>query len=418
MYAETHVHSRMTLVTQPVTAHSPASPNAEAVPQYDPAAIAKAAERSLASYRSLFAPAHHLGPINRDAYDRDVFTWYDETGASLAALGFTALGDRKVVKQAGVAEPGAGPFARRFVSRDHTHRVDIFQVKSPKDGTWTRVVNLIAETSDGFFVWTSTAAPRWNTPGHVLLEHWPGETGLVALVGAHATRVAAYLQSHDGVSTVTLASLDDVIASENRCQARTGAFRAAQGVPSVEELLRLGSEPELARLTHEAMCNLAAGRAPQAERAEAWHVTTVELPRNDRGTMSLTALIEFAVEQGLAQVEKVGSPLHPFLVEETGRAHFFVPASGDGDPMEIALQTLRGDGRHATACALVIDSRIAIGNEAKTDAIVVVASARDAAEGEIWAHRYRPRGWLRSFKRIAAREKVAASKNLFAEAAA
>ena len=393
------------------------TPAVTAVPQYDEAVVRKTAEKLLTSYRTLFAESYAYGPITPGAYEREVFAWYDETTAAFATLGFTALGDLKVVKDATKLEPGAGPFARRFVSGDHLHRAEIFQLKSPKSGTWTRVLNLVTEVSDGRFVWTSTSVPSWTTPDHILREAQPPATSPAELYRAHVARVVAHLASRDGLEVVAIRSLDDVLASENRCQARIGAFRRWQAMPTVEELERLGTEPTLARLVHEAMRAIVAGgptvaASPGAE----WQVTTVELTPPRREAMSLGALIEFALDQGLAQVEKAGSPLHPFLVTERGRAWFFVRTKGDGDPMAIALETLRAEGASATACALVMDSRIALGGGEKVDAVVVMVSQRDGGEGEVWAAGYRPKGLLRAFKRLPLREKVAASKNLFAEA--
>lgn len=386
-------------------------------PHYDESLVRQTADRLLASYRTLFVDSYPLGPINRDAYPSDVFEWYDAMTASLASRGFTPLGDLKIVKDASRPEPGAGPFARRFVSNDHVHRIDLFQVKGAPDAPWTRVVNIVAELSDGRFVWTTTTPPRWNTPDHVLLEYIPGDTPLEKVLDSHVTRLGTHLTANAGVTTVRLATLAQVLDSENRCQARTAAFRRAQGVPSVDELIRLGSERTLATLTHRAMHETVFGgaTAPSADASE-WHVTSVDLPRKGSGAMSYAALIEFALDQGTKQVAEVGSPLNPFLVTESGRAHFFVSLKGDGDPIEIALRTLRTDASAATACALVLDSRITMRDGTKTDAIVVMASRRDGSLGETWAQAYRPKGLFRSFKVLPMREQVATSKNLFMEA--
>lgn len=386
-------------------------------PHYDDALVRQTADRLLASYRTLFVDSYPLGPIHRDAYPSDVFEWYDAMTASLASRGFTALGDLKIVKDASKPEPGAGPFARRFVSNDHVHRIDLFQVRGAPDAPWTRVVNVVAELSDGRFVWTTTTPPRWNTPDHVLLEYVPGDASVEMVLDSHVARLDVHLTANAGVTTVKFATLTQVLDSENRCQARTAAFRRAQGVPSVDELIRLGSERTLATLTHRAMHETVFGgaTAPSADAGE-WHVTSVDLPKNGSGAMSYPALIELALDQGTKQVAEVGSPLNPFLVTESGRAHFFVSLKGDGDPMEIALKTLRAGARDATACALVLDSRITMRDGTQTDAIVVMASRRDGSLGETWAQAYRPKGLFRSFKVLPMREQVATSKNLFTEA--
>ncbi|MCU0619555.1 MAG: hypothetical protein MUF40_06620, partial [Gemmatimonadaceae bacterium] len=145
----------------------------------------------------------------------------------------------------------------------------------------------------------------------------------------------------------------------------------------------------------------------------AWQVTTVELPVPAGGPMGVDALIQFALDQGTAQVEAAGSPLNAFLVDDTGRAHFFVCLAGDGDPMEVALRTLRTDTVRPDACALVLDTRITMRDGTKTDAILVMASRRGAPQGETWAQAYRPKGWLRKFKVLPFREQVATSRSLF-----
>jgi hypothetical protein len=144
-----------------------------------------------------------------------------------------------------------------------------------------------------------------------------------------------------------------------------------------------------------------------------WSVTTVEMAVPNGEIMSFDALIEYALDQGVTQVGAVGSPLNPFLVYNTGRTHFFVCLEGDGDPMEIALQTLRADTAQSDACALVIDTRITLVDGKKTDAIIVMASQRGMPEGVTWAQSYRPKGLFRSFRILPFRQKVATSLSLF-----
>jgi hypothetical protein len=144
-----------------------------------------------------------------------------------------------------------------------------------------------------------------------------------------------------------------------------------------------------------------------------WNVTTVELTVPTGSVMTFDALIQYALDQGVTQVAAAGSPLNPFLIYDTGRAHFFVCLAGDGDPMEIALQTLQNDSVQPAACALVLDSRITMAGGKKADAIVVMASQRNEPEGVTWAQTYRPKGLFRSFKVLPLREQVATSLSLF-----
>jgi hypothetical protein len=383
---------------------------------YAPELVKKTAQKLLASYQSLFVEAFHYGPIDRAAYDADLFDWYDATGAEVQALGFTALADLKIVKDPSRPEPGAGPFARKFVSNDHVNRADIFQIRGAKGGPYTRAINIVAELDDGRFLWTSTAPQRWNTPDHAILEYCPAQMPVGGLHARHATRLAEHLRGHPGVAVVPLRTLAETLDSENRAQAAAAAFRRRQAVPTVDELLRMGSERQLAVLVHEELRGQTkggdagpAGKSPGGE----WHVAEVELPVSGK-TMSFDALIPFALDQGLRQLKEVGSPLNPFLLLDSGRAFFFVCTAGDADPMEIALQTLRERGAEASSCALVVDTRIALKNGTTCDAIVAMASRRDASEGQTWAQSYRPKGWFKSFKALEIREQVATSKSLFA----
>ena len=383
---------------------------------YDPQVVSDLARKILANYRQLLVDSYPLGPIDPAAYPAETFAWYDEQGAALTAIGFRALGDLKIVKQRGKPEPGAGPFARRFLSPDGTCRVDIFQLKGPNG--WVRVVNAMTELGDGLVAWTTTAEQKWITPPHVRQQLIPPGTPADRAIAMHTTHVDTVRRAMPDATPTTMTTLEDVLALEDRCQARTAAFRRAQGVPAVDELIRLGSERSLARLVHEAMRREVFGGDPSPAPASSWHIATVDMAPRGGGVMSLATLIEFALDQGVTQVEQAGSPLNPFLIYDTGRTTFFVSEQGESDPLEIALQTLRETGANVTACALVVDSRITMRDGKTTDAIVVMASVRGATEGELWAQGYRPKGFLRSFKRLPLREQVGTTKNLFAEAAA
>lgn len=395
-----------------LSADSPSGPTL----QYDPDAVRQAANTLLASYRSLFVDAFPVAPIDPSLYPASTFEWYDETARALAAVGFAALGDRRIVKDATKPEPGATPFARRLVSSDHRIRSDIFQIKRPNRDEWVRVVNLVSELSTGQFLWTTTAAQHWNTPDHVLHQYVTPDVTASELVTTHRTRLRDYQQSRPESVPIELTTLDDVLASENRCQAKTAAFRRLQAVPTVDELIRLGSERTLAGLAHAEMQRLVAEERGSQLQSSRWHVATVDLP--SKGILSLAALVEFALDQGIAQVEKAGSPLNPFLIYDNGRATFFVCEEGDGDPMEIALQTIRSTAGKTMACALVLDTRMTFKDGSKSDSILVMASQRGAPDGELWAQAYRPKGFIRGFKRLSLRERVGTSKNLFAEAEA
>jgi hypothetical protein len=392
--------------------------DASDLPEYDPAIVRQTAGQVRASYRSLMVDSYAVAPITRGAYDRDWFVWYDERTREFVRYGFTAHKDLRNVADASKPEPGAGPFARRFSTRDNTHRADIFQVRAP-GGEYTRVMNVVTELSDGRFIWTCSTQQRWDVPPHTLMTYVASDISVHDLLAGHDARVNAHLRTNRGVTITPLVTLQDLLASENRCQKRTADFRRQQQVPSIDELMRLGSEPRLAALVHAELQQMVAA-APETDRAfdGEWNVTTADLPVPKGGPLSFDALIQYALDQGTAQVGKVGSPLNAFLVYDTGRAHFFDCPAGDGNPIGIALQTLHADMVQPAACALVIDTRITIADGKKTDAIVVMAAQRGVAKGVTWAQAYRPKGIFRSFKVLPMREAVGTSRNLFAEAAA
>jgi len=136
--------------------------------------------------------------------------------------------------------------------------------------------------------------------------------------------------------------------------------------------------------------------------------------------MSLPALIQHALQQGLHQVEAAGSPLHPFLVADDGTIALLFDPAGRAEPMDMAMQAIRGEPKLAAArrIAVVLDTRITLQDRPKSDAILVLACERSGGEGETWAHFYRPKGWFRPFRREGEAMQVGAAKNLFDEALA
>lgn len=135
--------------------------------------------------------------------------------------------------------------------------------------------------------------------------------------------------------------------------------------------------------------------------------------------MSLRELIEHCLAQGIQQVQAAGSPLHPFLVSDTGTMALLLDPSGQAGPVDMALQALAREPtlRDARRVGLVLDTRITGEDGRKSDAILVIACERDAGDGETWAHCYRPKGLLRRFRAEAQAEKIGGAKNLFEAAA-
>ncbi len=135
--------------------------------------------------------------------------------------------------------------------------------------------------------------------------------------------------------------------------------------------------------------------------------------------LSLADLSRRGLEQGILQVQAAGSPLqHPFLLDETGKLHILYDAAGDSDPMELAFRAIKRRLPNVQRCALVIDSRLTFARGKKWDAIVVMACERGAAEGEVWAQRYVPRGWFKKFRVEGESEMVAKARDFISAALA
>ena len=135
-------------------------------------------------------------------------------------------------------------------------------------------------------------------------------------------------------------------------------------------------------------------------------------------SLSTGELIDRGLTQGITQVESVGSPLHPFLIDESGKVYLLFDNVGGMDPMQLALSAIKSNLPAVQRCALVMDTRIGGTDGKKMDAILVIACERDVERGDVWAQRYVPKGFLRKFKVHGEREKVAESRNFISAALA
>lgn len=123
--------------------------------------------------------------------------------------------------------------------------------------------------------------------------------------------------------------------------------------------------------------------------------------------LTLSELSNRGLDAGIRQVEAAGSPLHPFLIDETGKLYFLFNDKGDVDPMELAAQAIKRQIPNIQRCALVIDSRLAFTEGRKWDAIVVMTCERGQQAGEVWAQRYVPKSLLHKFRTEGESEMIA-----------
>ena len=131
----------------------------------------------------------------------------------------------------------------------------------------------------------------------------------------------------------------------------------------------------------------------------------------EKGRHSLESLVKSALRHGIGQVGTVGSPLHPFIIDEAGKMYVLFDETGKRDPMAMALPAIRDRMSQIRLCALVIDTRITTSDGRKSDAIVVMACERDAEAGQVWAQRYVPKRLFRKFRVDGGAERVADTRN-------
>lgn len=115
-------------------------------------------------------------------------------------------------------------------------------------------------------------------------------------------------------------------------------------------------------------------------------------------TLSLKELAQLGLAQGAIQIEAVGRPMHPMLIDEFGRFHALLADEGTDDPMKLAKSVIWNTARDIRRAALVVDARREFSDGKKSDAIVVMVCERGADDGETWAQRYQPRSLFKKFR--------------------
>ena len=127
--------------------------------------------------------------------------------------------------------------------------------------------------------------------------------------------------------------------------------------------------------------------------------------------LALDEIVARALQQGITQVESAGSPLHPFLLDETGTVMLLYDDTGSVDPMELALQAIKTQRPGIQRCALVIDSRVTLADGKKWDAIVAMACDRAQPQGVVMAQRYVPKGLFRKVRSEGVPEQIGQARN-------
>lgn len=213
--------------------------------------VPAAAHKLLADYEKLKVESTHWEPVKISAYGKEIIDWYEAVSRELATLGFEIMGDLRI---AGLPSGASLPnFARKLLSSDGRVRGDIFQSRSDDGLHWQNVVNIATEFTNGTFLDTNNSPFFWNLADCQISEHLPQATSATDVALRHRERMDEYLHNQPKLEPVALKSLEEIVDSENRAQFQTAAFRRRQGVPSTDELIRLGASNDFAALLHEEM---------------------------------------------------------------------------------------------------------------------------------------------------------------------
>lgn len=125
-------------------------------------------------------------------------------------------------------------------------------------------------------------------------------------------------------------------------------------------------------------------------------------------------LVEQAFDRALRHARE-GTPLPPFLLTDSGALDYLFDGDGRTHPVELAVRLMLAGGRAASASmvALAMGTRITTPAGRQSHAVLVLACAREADAGDVWAQAWRPRRWYRGFAIEGAPWRVGTALNLF-----
>lgn len=218
--------------------------------------VEAAAKRLLKAFEGLWAGTHEYPPADLSTYSADWLEWYDEVAQALASHGFESVGDIATVRT-DLPERKVYGFSRKFLDGSGITRVDAFRVATAEPRPPVQGMVFKSEFEDGRYLSTSNLARKWNSPDFIDAEALPPESPVEAIADRHAVRLGAY-RAANSAAAMRLTSLTELLAAEERERERTRSFRRAQGIPSREELERLGAAPDFAARVYEEIRRLKA----------------------------------------------------------------------------------------------------------------------------------------------------------------
>jgi hypothetical protein len=201
------------------------------------AEMAKAGNDIVDGGRAMYGQPHEY----RDATDADFANVYEENLRRHEGAGYRHVADLvndTIARMKNRATP-----VRVMASPDGSYTVSIFDLKipgGPADGIKT--CDVTSEFTDGTFLMTSNTLetnPMTPPPG-LQQRQFPRDTSGSELVEAHKIELAKLLAAKGpDVKAVTIATREDVIASERRQQDMKNAFRQKIGWIDPEEVRRI-----------------------------------------------------------------------------------------------------------------------------------------------------------------------------------
>ncbi len=204
--------------------------------------FAGAAGQMLKNTRAMYDQEHTFRPASEEDFedlDRD---YYESTTATLSEAGFRHLGD--IVDETIEQLHGIGTPIRVIASLDGSTQVAIYHLDVPDpSGNIRLMCDVNTEFSDGTFLLTSNTlgADQMTPPPQIHRRQHPLETPPQELIRLHEIEKQKLLAAKEGVRCVTVSTLADAIASEQRQQAVKNAFRKGIGYLDPDEVRRISA---------------------------------------------------------------------------------------------------------------------------------------------------------------------------------
>lgn len=207
--------------------------------------LSRDAEEVRKSLAPLMTDRHEYRSSHPEEFpDADV-AFYDRTEAKLTSLGFARIGDLEDVTLT-ASSPRFRTFMRVLWGDGGAVHAAIYHVRMRGFMAvlgWLRIIPLNirvvefeTETTDGVFLNTGTAKSAFTLPLGILRVSLPASTSIEILLEHHRLRVRDYMAGHPSSRARVIRTPDEVIASQNRQNARVAVHRRSVGGVTAAEM--------------------------------------------------------------------------------------------------------------------------------------------------------------------------------------